>query len=281
MSEYQSAYSKCHSSETALLRVQNNILVSLDSGPTTTLLLLLDLSTAFDTNDHNILLHCLKHWFGIISTALLSLSSFLANRFQTVVASNSKSQPVLLEFGIPQGSVLWPLLYSLYTTSLHSVISKYPGIHCHFYADDTQTYISFFPEHTRYAVSIIKSCIKNIFSWLVVNKLFANPNKTVYLLFNSRNIKLQIINVNLASDIISLSYSAKNLDILFQSEMSLNNHISFNNKSCFMQLHDFCGIHPLISKTAAITLANSSIHSRLDYCNSLFYGLPNCSIHRL
>ena len=212
LSEYQSAYRKFHSSETALLRVQNDILVSLDSGHSTALLLL-DLSAAFDTIDHNILLHRLQHWFGISSTALSLLSSFLASRFQTVVTPNSKSQPVLLEFGVPQGSVLGPLIYSLYTTPLHSIISKYPGICCHFYADDTQIYISFSPENTSSAMSIIESCIKDVFSWLVANKLSANPNKTEYLLFHSRNINPQAININLNSGIISPSYSAKNLGV--------------------------------------------------------------------
>ena len=121
MPEYQSAYRKFHSSETALLRVQNDISVSLVSGHSTALL---DLSAAFDNIDHNILLHCLKHWFDITFSALSSLSSFLTNRFQTVVAYNSKSQPVLLEFGISQGSVLGSLLYSLYTTPIHSIILK-------------------------------------------------------------------------------------------------------------------------------------------------------------
>ena len=88
----------------ALLRVQNDILFSLDSGRSSALLL--DLSVAFDTIDHNILLHRLKHWFSITSCALSSLSSFRTNFFQIVVASKSKSQPVLIEFGIPQGSIL-------------------------------------------------------------------------------------------------------------------------------------------------------------------------------
>ena len=163
MSEYQSAYHKFHSFETALFHVQNDILVSLDSVHST-VFLLLDLSAAFDTIDRNILLHRLKHWLGTASSALSLLSSFLTNRFQTVVVSNSKSQPVLLEFGNPQGSVLGPLLYSLYTTPLHSIISKYLGICFHFYPDDTQIYISIFPEHALSAVSINESCIKDVFS---------------------------------------------------------------------------------------------------------------------
>ena len=112
MSEYQSTYRKFHSSENALLRVQNDILVPIDSGHFTALLLL-NLSAAFNTIDHNILLHHFKHCFGISCSALSSLSPFLANSFQTVVASNSKSQLVLLEFGIPQGNILGPLFYCI------------------------------------------------------------------------------------------------------------------------------------------------------------------------
>ena len=228
MSEYLSAYRKFHFSETALFHFQNDILVSLDSGHS--LAFLLDLSVAFDTIDHNILLHCLKHCFGITSSALSLLSSFLTNRFQTIVASNSKSQPVLLEFGIPQGSILGPLLSVHYP--LHSIISNYPGMRCHFYVDDTHIYISFSPENASSAASIIESCIKDVFSWLVANKLCANPNKTEYLLFNSRNINLQVININFDSDVISPSYSAKNLGVLFQSDMSLDNHLSLNLVLC-------------------------------------------------
>ena len=153
----------------------------------------------------------------------------------------------------------------LYTTPLHSITSKYSGNHCHFCADDTQICISFSPENASFAVSIIESCIKDVFSWLVANKLSTNPNKTEYLLFYFKNINPQVININFDSDIISPSYSAKNLRVLFQSDMSLDIHISSISKSCFMQLRDFCHIRLLISKIAAITLANSFIHFCLDY----------------
>ena len=127
MSKFQSAYRRFNSGETALLRVQNDICVSLDAGRSIALLLL-DLSAAFDTIDHNILLHRLQYWFGFSSTALNLLSSFLSGRPQIVVTSKLKSQPNLLEYVVPQGSVLGPLLYSLYTTPILSVISNHPGI---------------------------------------------------------------------------------------------------------------------------------------------------------
>ena len=122
--------------------------------------------------------------FGIPSTALNLLSSFLSDKFQTVITPASKSNPVLLEYGVPQDSVLGPLLYSLYTTPLHSIISKYPGLRCHFYADDTQIYLSFSPELASSAFTSIETCIKDIFSWMIGNKLSVNPDKTEYLLFN-------------------------------------------------------------------------------------------------
>ena len=117
LAKFQSAYRKFHSFETALLYVQNDSLVALEAGHSTALLLL-DLSATFDTIDHNILIHRLQHWFGISSTALNFLSSFLSDRYLTVVASNSKSQPVLLEHGVPQGRVWGP--YSTLHLLLHS-----------------------------------------------------------------------------------------------------------------------------------------------------------------
>ena len=154
------------------------------------------ISAAFDTTDHNILIHCLQHWFIILSTALNLLSSFLSDRYQTVVASNYKSQPVLLEYGIPQESVLGPLLYTLSTTLLLFVISKYPGIRNHLHADDTQIYLLFSPELTA-VFSLIESCIRNIFLWMVANKLSVNPNKAEYLLFNPKNFSNPNYSINI------------------------------------------------------------------------------------
>ena len=144
MSKLQSVYRKFHSSETALLYVQNDILASLNAGHSTAFLLL-DQSTAFDTIDHNIFTNRLLHWFDISSTALNLLSSSLLDRSQNLISFASESQPVLCEYGVPQGSVLGTLLYSLCTTPLHSIISKYPGHRCHFYADDTYIYTYLFP----------------------------------------------------------------------------------------------------------------------------------------
>ena len=105
----QSAYRPGHSTETALLNMMNDILHALDNGDVT-VVTLLDLSAAFDTIDHNILCQRLEHLYGISGTPLNWFRSYLSNRTQTVTINNKLSQPTLLKFGVPQGSVLGPIL---------------------------------------------------------------------------------------------------------------------------------------------------------------------------
>ena len=138
---YQSAYRKLHSTETALIRVHNDIAMALDH-KRSVILLLIDLSAAFDTVDHCILLLCLSSRFGIGGTALEWFRSYLSDRTQFVNVNGSTSERHVLQFGVPQGSVLGPLLYSLYTSPLSGIANKH-GLSFHFYADDTQLYITF------------------------------------------------------------------------------------------------------------------------------------------
>ena len=115
----QSAYRKHHSVETALLKVHNDILQAVDNKKVV-LLVLLDLSAAFDTIDHDILLHTLRHDFGVRGVALRWFQSYLHDRRQAVIFNGSSSETMDLNFGVPQGSVLGPLLFAL--TLLPSVV---------------------------------------------------------------------------------------------------------------------------------------------------------------
>ena len=138
---FQSAYKEFHSTETALLRVHNDILCSLDQNKSV-ILLLLDLSAAFDTVDHAILISRLLNRFGVKGTALVWFKSNLTSRQQFVNVEDGMSSRRPLLRGVPQGSVLGPLLYLVYTAPIADFIKRHDLLY-HLYADDTQLYISF------------------------------------------------------------------------------------------------------------------------------------------
>ena len=171
--------------------------------------------------------------------------------------------------------MLEPLEFLLsvhYSTSLCNVQPSWYSIS--FLSDDTLIYLSFYPKRASSAFSTIESCIRDVFSWMTLSKLSFNSNKTEYLLFNLNNVNLPSNIIYLSSNTISPNDSAKNLGVIFQTVIYVHNfinkHLSFIVKSCFLRLRDVRRIRPRISKTAAITLTNAFVHSRLDFGNSLF-----------
>ena len=137
---FQSAYRRCHSTETALLRVQNDILRSLDTNQQV-IMVLLDLSSAFDTLDHSILLDRLKTYFKVTGNALKWFRSYLYGCSQSVVIGDKISSPRDLKFGVPQGSILGPLLFIMYLAPLQDIILSH-NLNCMLYADDTDLHHS-------------------------------------------------------------------------------------------------------------------------------------------
>ena len=161
----QSAYRRRHSTETALIKVRNDILLAMDNG-NGTMLLLFDLSAAFDTECHSILINRLEKIVGIKGKALDWFKSYLENRQQCVNINNMKSKSRALKFGVPQGSFLGPILFSLYALPLADILKR-RGISYHLYAVDTQIYLSFRPTNNNEidVCETLSNCVIEIKNW--------------------------------------------------------------------------------------------------------------------
>ena len=283
VNNFQSAYKTGHSTETALLKIKNDIHLSLSQGKPSALVLL-DLSAAFDTIDHNLLLNRLSSWFGVGSKVLKWFSSYISKRCQSVKVGSILSDSKSLAFGVPQGSVLGPVLFTLYTAPLSKIISSYKHIKHHLYADDTQIYIELTTENASIAISELQKCLSDIQSWMDINKLKLNPDKTEFMLIGSdkqRKLLAKFFPVNILGSDLVPSDSVRNLGITFDAAFNLSKHVSSLCSSCFYHIRDFSRIRRHLTLSTATILANALVSSCLDYCNSLFYSLRLCDLKRL
>ena len=219
----QSSYRKNHSTETAFLKVTNDILLNMNKQHIT-LLVLLDLSAAFDTVDHNILMSSLS-MLGLEGTALEWFSSYLTRRYQRISVRGCQSEKFNVNCGVPQGSCLGPLLFTIYTRSLFDIIKNHlPDVHC--YADDTQLYVSFSPKDELGqddAQAAMERCVEEIGRWMIRNRLVMNNDKTEFLLVGTKQqlIKVNINHVKVGSANIVPTSHAKNLGVWFDSNLSV------------------------------------------------------------
>ena len=279
----QSAYREGHSTESALLSVGNDINLNLAKGESTALVLL-DLSAAFDTIDHNILLGRVSNYFGIKGSVLKWLTSYLTNRNQLVKIGSTYSEKQLLNYGVPQGSVLGPLLFTMYTTPISEIINDYkPLEHC-LYADDTQVYVSITPTNAPAMLEILQKCLLSIQEWMAKNRLKLNPDKTEFITFSNPSKRHSLSNffpVDLLGSQCFPTQKVRNLGVIFDSDFSLSKHISNVTSSCYYHIRDLSRIRKYVSMSVATILANALVSSRLDYCNSLFSGLTGKQCYRL
>ena len=273
----QSAYRKNHSTETALVKIQNDILLEMDQKKCV-LLVLLDMSAAFDTVDHSILLTRLKCDFGIANSASSLLQSYFTGRTQRVNVSNSLSDPVSLNCGMPQGSIIGPKGYPIYVSPIFNIASKH-SINIHMYADDTQLYLSFYPTDWAVAKITMETCIHEIRDWLKCNHLKLNDKKTEVMIIGKEHWKSKIVgNLNLVigDEEIQPSLCVKNLGAYLDAELTMQDQIRNVSKSCYASLHSIGRIRKYLDQESVQTLVHAFITCKVDNLNSL---LPCVSDH--
>ena len=266
MTAFQSAYRKHHSTESALLNIHNNILLNMAKGSVTALTLQ-DLSVAFDTIDHTILLDRLNVYYGISELALGWFKSYLSGRTHSVKVCSTLSHPAVLQYGVPQGSVLGLILFSLYTNPISSIIRSHSSINYHF---DTQLYITLSPANFSHSMQKLQNCCKN---FMFTNKIKHNPDKTEFILIGSRKNHKQLLPhfpINILGNQVSPAQSVRNLGVVFDSNFNFSNHVSQVIKTTDYMQETSTGIHPLLELNTLVLLANALVSSRLDYCNSIW-----------
>ena len=278
----QFGYKKYHSTETMLLGLSDEVLQGFDNNRCT-IVLFLDLSAAFDTIDIKILLEILQKEIGIVGSAIDWIEAFLTNRTQRVKIDNYFSDPLRVEFGVPQGSILGPNLFNVYTRS-QKLVFQDRGYKSSSFADDANCRKQF---SLIFQYDILKndiaSCMKNVEYWMNERKLKLNTEKTEIIIFHpSKLCDFVIINgTHFDHKCIRFSDVVKNVGFLLDKNMTLCKQVNKVVSHCYKLLKDIGSIRNTLTKKHTEMLVHSVITNRLDYCNSLYINLDAGNIFKL
>ena len=280
-SPFQSAYRPGHSTETGNLKIANDLFGAISSGYPS-LLVSLDLSAAFDCVLHSKLLDRLSLEFGFSGSSLSWIQSYLTHRKQFVKLGDDKSTLCTMTSGVPQGSVLGPLLFSAYLSPVSRLIQSFGLLH-HIYADDITLLLSFDPKLSP--LKLLNDCTCALSNWLMFNGLRLNPTKSEVLWTGTRQQVLSAAahepNLVIADLPVTSSQSVKITGVTFDNQLSFSDHISDVCKGVNYHLRALSHIRRFLDTSSANLLAVSIIGSRIDYCNSLFSGISDFNMLRL
>ena len=280
-SPYQSAYRPLYSTETAAVFLSNCLLSPSSSSPS--LLVSLDLSSAFDCVSHSILLNRLHDDFGLTGLPLTWLHSYLSGRSQSVMWNGVVSPSTTMFLGVPQGSVLGPLLFSAYVSPISRLFHSF-GVIYHAYADDTSFIISVDPLNPP--VTLLNTVSTAVSNWFLFNDLQLNPTKSEILLVGTQDRRRRVTpllasGLSVAGSPLSLSSSSKLLGVTFDSALNFDSHVSEICRTANFHLRALAHIRHYLNVPLANLIASSIVASRLDYCNSILTGISSHNLNRL
>ena len=280
MDPYQSAYRNHYSCETAVLSVLNDIYMAMDQKEIS-IAALLDMSAAFDTVDHGLLITKLEER-GIKDDALNWLRMYLCDRAYSTQIREHKSNPLPLKMSVPQGSVLGPLLFTIYIRQLGEVIDE-TGVRYNIYADDTQLLVHTNPSQLSSVFLRISHCINEILNWTSHNFLQLNSSKTEFIIFGTRE-QLRRIDVNeltVNNQSFPIQMVVRNLGILLDSQLKFSKHVDNICRAAYGNLRMLQRVRSSLSNDQFSVLAHALVLSRIEYAPSVLYGVDKCELKKL
>ena len=280
----QSAYRQNCSTETTLLHVHDSVIRSIDERKGV-ILLLIDLNAAFDMIDHAILRNTLTNTIGVKDRCLSWFTTYLQHRQYTVLIAGEQSKPHKLTYGVPQGSVLGPLLFRIYMTPLASLL-KLHGMTYHLYADDTQLFQeSSLSDNTSPEIAIRKMehCVISIRQWMKTNMLKLNDDKSEILIIRPKSAHQHLLpeSERISNTNATPNTHARNLGVTFDCNMSLERHVTNISRTAYYHLHSIGPIRRNLEQGHTKQLVHALVISRIDCCNSLVNGLSVAVVEKL
>ena len=269
----QSAYKKYFGCNTALLKITDDIMDAIDDSEIT-LLILLDFSKAFDTINHRLLLEKLSI-LGFSFEARKWIESYLTDRFQKVIANEDSSTFVHIKNGVPQGSILGPLLFNIFISDMRQYVNFSS---CHSYADDTQLKISTKIENINSAISDANKDLQSISNYCRNNALRINADKSYLLICGTKPAmkavdNLQIGELKINGEIIKRVKSTRNLGLTFDEVLSWRPHINKVIGCAISRFKDLCRYKKFLNFQARKILADALVLSYFNFCDMVFMNM--------
>ena len=222
---------------------------------------------------------------GVNSVAHKWFESYLTSRTQTVRLGQTLSDPSELLQGVPQGSVLGPVLFTLYTGPIRQIVRRHQ-LDFHLFADNSQLYVLFKIKDTNdemAALACIQACVGELKAWMTHHRLQLNDDKTEVLVITtlSSASKHSVTDVVIGDSILQPTAVARNIGVMFDSELSMKSQVSKLCKVAYFHLHQICSIRDCLTQHATELLVHSFVISRLDYRNGLLHGVPDRLLDKL
>jgi hypothetical protein len=273
---FQSAYRTDHSCETVILSILNDVYTAIDRGEIT-LLIMLDMSAAFDTVDHGLLLRKLE-CLGIGGDALQWLKNYLNNRAHSTEVCGKTSDSLPLTMGVPQGSVLGPLLFTIYIRDLGELIQEL-GFQYYIYADDTQFMVNVKPSEISHGIKKIEDGLIAIEQWTSRNFLKLNPSKLEIIALGNKEQLKKIPN----SDIIingktfTLKPVVRNLGVWIDCGLKFRQHVDKICRTAYSNLRSLHHLRRSLSNSQLSKFVHALVLSHIEWCPAVLYGIEKNS----